>query len=597
MAVATAAGKPVRPRCPPQRRAVRVVANRALGAYRLLEVEDPAGIEPAAGQFAMVALARGWGGGEGERPYLPRAFSYAGFSAGRARFLLEAVGPGTAALAGASPGEELLLLGPLGEPFTLRAGSPCLLVGGGTGVAPLALLAAQVGGEARALVGFRDGARAAAAALFDDPQVATEDGSVGWRGTAVGLLERELGRGADRPGGLWVCGCGPQGLLEALRQLALGQGLDLQLALEAPMACGFGACHGCAVPAGDGAYLRVCTDGPVFAAAALGSLCGGGPAPRRYRAKQPPQPPPARPAREPAGGVRFLGMRLAHPLINGSGTFDLRGALVAFGEGFLQRFPFAAYVSKTITWEERPGNPPPRLFETAAGLINSIGLPNPGLERYLAEELPLAERLAVPLIVNVMANDAERLRQIFARLSEQAAVAAVELNASCPNVDDGLELGADPAKLERVVGKSRGELRQPLVVKLTPNTAAPEEAARAAAAGGADAVSLINTVQAGARTAAGRWLARGGGLSGPAIRPIALGQLERVAAAVDLPLVGIGGVQRAADARALLDAGATLVGVGSESFREPLAAARIAAELGFAAAANPQPNLDQPQQP
>jgi dihydroorotate dehydrogenase (NAD+) catalytic subunit len=294
--------------------------------------------------------------------------------------------------------------------------------------------------------------------------------------------------------------------------------------------------------------------------------------------------------------VRFCGLTLAHPVINGSGTFDAIAARRVFGEGLLERFPFSAYVSKTITLEPRTGNPPPRLWETPAGLINSIGLPNKGLDGYLREDLPqLAELTAgaraaggdgapVPLITNVMGATADELARLVEACDAQAQIAAIELNVSCPNVKTGLDIGADPSQLQQVVSAVRGRTAKPLIVKLTPNTADVPACAQGAEQGGADAVSLINTLRATALAPAGapgsRWLGGGtGGQSGPAIRAVALAQVAAVAACVALPVIGMGGVQTPAHARDLMDVGATLVAVGTESFRDPAAGVRIAQGL------------------
>jgi dihydroorotate dehydrogenase (NAD+) catalytic subunit len=279
--------------------------------------------------------------------------------------------------------------------------------------------------------------------------------------------------------------------------------------------------------------------------------------------------------------VRFCGLELAHPVLNGSGTFDVLAAHRAFGEALLHPFPFAAFVSKTITAAPREGNPPPRLWESAAGLINSIGLPNKGLRGYLDEDLPALWRLLgpeVPIITNVMADTGEGLAELAAVVGMRDEVAAIELNVSCPNVRTGLDLGADPRELERAVAHVRAATRKPLIVKLTPNTADVAAVALAAEQAGADAVSLINTLRAMALRPDGRgpWLGGGtGGLSGPAVRPVALAQVAAVAARVSIPIVGMGGVQCARHARELLDAGATLVAVGTESFRDPAAGARV----------------------
>jgi dihydroorotate dehydrogenase (NAD+) catalytic subunit len=279
--------------------------------------------------------------------------------------------------------------------------------------------------------------------------------------------------------------------------------------------------------------------------------------------------------------IEFCGLALAHRVINGSGTFDAIAARRAFGSALDDRFPFAAYVSKTITLAPREGNPPPRLWETPAGLINSIGLPNKGLDRYLAEDLPQLATLPAPLITNVMGSTGDELASLVAACDERPEIAAIELNVSCPNVKTGLDIGADPGQLEDVVRACRDRSDKPLVVKLTPNTADVPACAKAAEAAGADSVSLINTLRALALAPGGSpWLGGStGGLSGPAIRVIALAQVAAVARAVAIPVVGMGGVQSAAHARDLLDAGATLVAVGTESFRNPSVASRIAAEL------------------
>jgi len=301
--------------------------------------------------------------------------------------------------------------------------------------------------------------------------------------------------------------------------------------------------------------------------------------------------------------VEFCGLELAHPVINGSGTFDAIAARRAFGENLLDGFPFAAYVSKTITLKERAGNPPARLWEASGGLINSIGLPNKGLERYMSEDLPELARLLsavassgreqapVPLITNVMGSSAAEFAALVEACDGLQEIAAVELNVSCPNVRTGLDIGADPRQLEDVVRVVRAVSAKPLIVKLTPNTADVSACAQAAQDGGADAVSLINTLRAMALSPGGLpgrarpWLGGGsGGLSGPAVRAIALAQVAAVAARVEIPVIGMGGVQSAAHASDLIDVGATLVAVGTESFRDPAASARIARALQRAGA-------------
>jgi dihydroorotate dehydrogenase (NAD+) catalytic subunit len=281
--------------------------------------------------------------------------------------------------------------------------------------------------------------------------------------------------------------------------------------------------------------------------------------------------------------IEFCGIPLAHPVINGSGTFDAIAARRAFGDALLERFPFAAFVSKTVTLEPRQGNPPPRLWEVAGGMINSIGLPNKGLRGYLAEDLPRLAELPVPLVVNVMGFTREEVATLVAAFAERDEVAALELNVSCPNVETGLVMGADPGEVAALLDAVRPLTAKPLIVKLTPNCTSPAAVAAAAEGHGADAVSLVNTLRGMALDPhrPGRpWRGGGtGGVSGPAVRAVALAQVHDVRAAVRLPIVGMGGVQSARHALDLRLTGADLVAVGTESFRDPLAGARVAAGL------------------
>jgi NAD(P)H-flavin reductase len=255
---------------PLQRRLLTVLGVDELGAYRVLRAADVETPEPRPGQFAMLAAAERWGGGEDERPYLARAFSVARRRVGESHFLLEDVGPGSKRLCELREGEGLWALGPLGrgfQPPTQRRRA--ILLGGGVGIAPLAILQdtleAEAEREVTVLLGFRDRARAEGAALLRGAQVATDDGSVGHRGLLTDLLTAELQRDARAV----VYACGPAPMLEAVRAICAEAGVPAQLALEAGMACGFGACFGCVVPRRGGGYLRVCVDGPVIDAEEL----------------------------------------------------------------------------------------------------------------------------------------------------------------------------------------------------------------------------------------------------------------------------------------------------------------------------------------
>jgi dihydroorotate dehydrogenase (NAD+) catalytic subunit len=280
--------------------------------------------------------------------------------------------------------------------------------------------------------------------------------------------------------------------------------------------------------------------------------------------------------------VEFCGIELAHPIVNASGTFDAITARAAFGDELDRRFPFAAFVSKTVTLAPRQGNPPPRLWELAGGMINSIGLPNKGLAGYLDHDLSQLATLSVPLIVNVMGFTRDEVAELVSAFAEREEVSALELNVSCPNVETGLMIGADAQEVAALLARVRPLTGKPLIVKLTPNVTDVAAVAVAAQDSGADAVSLINTIRGMAldRASGEPWLGgTTGGISGPAVRSAALAQVYAVAQAVRIPIVGMGGVQRGSDALDLLRAGATLVAVGTESFRDPAAGGRIADDL------------------
>jgi dihydroorotate dehydrogenase electron transfer subunit len=251
------------------RRATAVTARERHGAYIVLRCSDPTGPQPQAGQFYMLTAATRWGGGDSERPFLPRAFSV--LRAGPAdhgelelQFLIEDVGPGTKRLGELAPGDQLLAVGPLGAAFAVpREGRTGLLVGGGVGIAPLAILQDELG-NAPALLGFRDAAHAAGAVLLQAPTVATDDGSVGRHGLVTDLLVDRL----EDDQRVEVYACGPPLMLEAVREICAAREIPAQLALESGMACGFGACFGCVVRTRH-ELIRLCLEGPVLDAALL----------------------------------------------------------------------------------------------------------------------------------------------------------------------------------------------------------------------------------------------------------------------------------------------------------------------------------------
>ena len=272
---ATTRSEPQRPTPPFGRRLCEVVASEASGGYRLFKLHDAEGPMPRAGQFYMLAAEDGWGRETG-RPYLPRAFSVAsaeGTDGGiHLGFLADAVGPGTRRLCDLQPGQRVWVNGPLGRPFSeprdvLPGAGGAILVGGGIGAAPLALWREELAARnvaVRTLLGFRDERHSGG---LDDlfacceVRLATDDGHAGHRGFVTDLLAVLLEGDAARSA--VVYSCGPPPMLEAVRAMCTTRGVTCQLALEAPMACGFGACFGCAVPLAEGGFMRLCVDGPV----------------------------------------------------------------------------------------------------------------------------------------------------------------------------------------------------------------------------------------------------------------------------------------------------------------------------------------------
>jgi dihydroorotate dehydrogenase (NAD+) catalytic subunit len=277
--------------------------------------------------------------------------------------------------------------------------------------------------------------------------------------------------------------------------------------------------------------------------------------------------------------VEIGGLRLANPVLTASGTFGQATEFSAFFDLNL----LGGIVVKTIMPRARPGNAPPRTHETAAGMLNSIGLPGPGIDGFLEDELPLLRQLRIPVIVNFAGEVEEEFLELAAKLEGVDGVAGLEANLSCPNVREGGACFAqDPGVTERVTRGIKERTDLPLIVKLTPNVGDVPTIACAAEAGGADAVSLVNTFL-GVAIDWRRWRPVFAnvvaGLSGPAIKPMALRHVFEVAQAVRIPVVGIGGITTPEDAVEFLLAGATAVQVGTASFVEPLASARIAERL------------------
>ena len=287
---------------------------------------------------------------------------------------------------------------------------------------------------------------------------------------------------------------------------------------------------------------------------------------------------PRPPAAGPDLAVTLGRLRLPNPVLVASGTFGYGREMT----GFVDLRRLGGVIPKTITPLPRAGNVPWRTVETAAGLLNSIGLDNDGVDAFLAKQLPWLAGCGAPVIVSIAGADEAEFVALAARLDGVAGIAAIELNVSCPNVSHGVDLGTDPAACRSVVAGVRGATALPVIAKLTPNVTDIAAVARAARDGGADAVTLINTCQGMAVDWRRRRPMLGnvvGGLSGPAIKPIALRCVHQVRRAVDIPIIGVGGIMTIDDVMEFLVTGASAVQVGTANFAEPVVSMRLLDEL------------------
>jgi dihydroorotate dehydrogenase (NAD+) catalytic subunit len=282
---------------------------------------------------------------------------------------------------------------------------------------------------------------------------------------------------------------------------------------------------------------------------------------------------------DPALQTSLGPLKLKNPVMTASGTFG-------YGEEYAPLLPLGrlgAIVTKGLSVEPRRGNPPPRLAETPAGMLNAIGLENVGAEVFLAEKLPRLRKYRCPVIVNIFGNSVEEYAVLARRLDEAEGISGLEANISCPNLKAGGSIfAADPKSVFQVTAKIRRATSRFLMVKLSPNTADIGEIARAAEEGGADAVSLINTLiglAVDVRTRAPILGNVTGGLSGPAIKPVGLAMVWKAAQAVKIPVVGLGGIAAAEDALEYLIAGAAAVQVGCAHFFDPRAPLKVIAGI------------------
>jgi len=273
--------------------------------------------------------------------------------------------------------------------------------------------------------------------------------------------------------------------------------------------------------------------------------------------------------KRPSLAVEIAGIKLKNPVMPASGTFGYGEEYAPFID--LERL--GAIVTKGLSLAPKAGNPTPRIAETISGMLNAIGLQNVGVDAFIQHKLPFLREINTPVIVNFFGNTLDEYGEVARRLSDIPEVAGVELNISCPNVKQGgIVFGTDPKAASEVVGLVRKHLKKPLIVKLTPNVTDISVTARAAEEAGADAICCINTLTGMAvdiKTRRPRLANKTGGLSGPAIRPVAVRMVHQVVQAVKVPVIGVGGIMRPMDALEFLIVGAKAVQVGTANFVDP----------------------------
>lgn len=276
--------------------------------------------------------------------------------------------------------------------------------------------------------------------------------------------------------------------------------------------------------------------------------------------------------------VQLNRLSLQNPILVASGTFGYAKEM----QSFVQFERLGGVIPKTVTPHARPGNAPPRTIETRSGLLNSIGLDNDGIDYFVAEHVPYLGGLGTSLIANIAAKTIDEFREMAGKLQATGNVNAIELNISCPNVTGGVDFGTNPELAAEVVGAVRNACDLPVIAKLTPNVTSVPAIAQAAAEAGADAVSLVNTFQGMAIDWRKRKPVLGGvlgGLSGPAIKPLALRVVYQVSQAVDVPIIGVGGIESINDVMEYIVAGASAVQIGTANFYDPGLACRLVDDL------------------
>ncbi len=562
-----------------------VVGAIPFGSVSLLKVRLEAGSqEPAAGQFYMLHAIR-------SDVLLGRPISIY-HSEKRAdgsvelSFLILLKGKGTRELCSLEPGDKLNLIGPCGNRFpmpksvveqkstvvepveTTAARTKVLIIGGGIGVAPVAGFAETLPVKSYDFyASFKSGSYALENVKADKLVITTDDGSVG----VHGMLPAALTEDALRAGNYSeVFACGPTPMLAYIQKICQAVGVKCWLSMEAHMACGVGVCLGCVIDTTEG-KKRCCKEGPVFD----GDILIFKPVTEVAGIKVQPRREPLAADVQPDLSVKIGGVTLPNPVIGSSGTFG-------FGVEYKTLFDvnrLGGISSKGLTLEPRQGNDGVRLHETPSGLMNSIGLQNPGIPHFIEHELPEMLKLKPVAIANLSGSSLETYVE-GAKLLDASDVSVIELNISCPNVSaGGAAFGMTCVGASQAVQAVRAVTKKPLIVKLTPQSHELEKVALSCIEAGADAISLCNSFQGIAID-----IERGvpvfeklkAGFGGPAVRPMAVRLVYEVVEAINklpaekrVPVIAIGGIATWEDAVEFIMAGASAVQVGTNTFANP----------------------------
>ena len=487
-------------------------------------------------------------------------------------FLIMEKGQGTKELCALRPGDSVSVIGALGNTFPEPNGFSAI-IGGGIGVAPVAGFASTLPEKTYDFFAcFRSGTYGLEGLNPKSLEITTDDGSVGKKGMLPDVFTAET---IKSRGYKTVYACGPEPMLAYVQKVCGESGVKCYLSMEAHMACGVGACLGCTITTTEG-NRRCCKDGPVFPGEILifperKPQASGAPITKPAQTA----PNSAQPITEPDLSVDICGVHFKNPVIAASGTFGYGSEY----SSLIDVNALGSICSKGLTLEPRAGNPGSRLVETTGGLINSIGLENPGIRHFIENELPAMQKFDTVILANLSGSSLDTYTQ-GASLLDKTAVPMIELNISCPNVKaGGMAFGLNPATAAEVTAAVRRETNKPLVVKLSPNAPDLLAVANAVREAGADAISLVNTFQATSID-----IERGkpvfanihAGYSGPAIKPIALRMVYDLCRTMNtlpeekrIPVIGLGGIRCWQDAVEFIMAGAHAVQVGTATFANP----------------------------